>query len=937
MAFILYNVIITPLETLFDWIFNFVHFSFPKIGIIGAIAFLSLFVNLLALPLYNMADRIQEKERKTVRGMQKWVSHIKRTFKGDERFMMLSELYRQNNYHPIYALRSTLSILIQIPFFIAAYHYLRSNELLQGASFFCFKDLSAPDSLISLKFAGFAFSLNTLPFVMTAVNLFSGSLYSKDFTAREKFQIYALALVFLVLLYNSPSGLVIYWTFNNLFSLAKNFVKKNLKNPRVLLLSFGVLLILFVHCISSHRFGYKKKTLLLFAYGLTCFAFIYPKLLKYRRFQIFVKQIFLLFAEIKKNALILSKKIYEYVPKSFKELPSPSFSLLFFSGISLSVLCGLVLPSSAIATSPIEFSFLGEISSPIFYIKTAFCVCVGFFLFWPIAIYKLSGQKIRFAIPIVWFSLAICALFNAYVFKCDWGNLDVSFNLSSLDILNISNPLYKLMPLEILLVVALSVLVAQKKRRIGVVTALIFAVCLGMTVFSFTKIKRINKDFAEYALNLEKYGSKGLLEGGIEKVYHFSKTQKNVLVLFLDRGVGPFVKGIFEEYPEIKEKFDGFTWYPNTLSYSNCTVTGSLPLYGGYEYTQEEINKRSFELLRDKNNEAQLLMPKLFLDAGFTATVTDPCWPNFKWEGDLSAYEKLPDVVAREFEKKLFNNYMKEKGLAYYNDAGKTCQKQIVNFSILQALYPTFRKTFYKRARAVQGLPEGAKGWLGRFSHLYYLDKYTDFDAKKGAFINMHSMAAHDVFTPAKDLETPASENDRDWNGRTHYLADAAAFKQYGKYFDLLKENGCYDNTRIIIVSDHAWRGGENNPCFDGFENPKKNDAIYLNAMLLVKDFDCHGEVKTDNTFMTNADTLFLAKDGLGVSDTNPFTGKKLVPQKDGGVNIYWCYDWNAANFQEATQFQLTENLNWHVSDNIFEQKNWIPLIEWKKHHGGEE
>ena len=201
----------------------------------------------------------------------------------------------------------------------------------------------------------------------------------------------------------------------------------------------------------------------------------------------------------------------------------------------------------------------------------------------------------------------------------------------------------------------------------------------------------------------------------------------------------------------------------------------------------------------------------------------------------------------------------------------------------------------------------------------------------------MHSMAAHDVFTPAKDLETPASENDRDWNGRTHYLADAAAFKQYGKYFDLLKENGCYDNTRIIIVSDHAWWGGENNPCFDGFENPKKNEAIYFNAMLLVKDFDCHGEVKTDNTFMTNADTLFLAKDGLGVSDTNPFTGKKLVPQKDGGVNIYWCYDWNAANLQEATQFQLTENLNWHVSDNIFDQKNWIPLIEWKKHHGGEE
>jgi membrane protein insertase Oxa1/YidC/SpoIIIJ len=31
-----------------------------------------------------------------------------------------------------------------------------------------------------------------------------------------------MALIFLVLLYNSPSGLVLYWTCNNIFSLGKN-------------------------------------------------------------------------------------------------------------------------------------------------------------------------------------------------------------------------------------------------------------------------------------------------------------------------------------------------------------------------------------------------------------------------------------------------------------------------------------------------------------------------------------------------------------------------------------------------------------------------------------------------------------------------------------------------------------------------------------------
>ena len=159
--------------------------------------------------------------------------------------------------------------------------------------------------------------------------------------------------------------------------------------------------------------------------------------------------------------------------------------------------------------------------------------------------------------------------------------------------------------------------------------------------------------------------------------------------------------------------------------------------------------------------------------------------------------------------------------------------------------------------------------------------------------------------------------------------------KQFGKFFDFLRDNKCYDNTRIIIVSDHGWRGGEYNPVFDGFENPKKHEAIWFNPMLLVKDFDSCGEVKIDNSFMTSADTLYLAKEGLGLSDLNPFTGKKLKMQKKDGVNIYWCKQWNAEKFEDnETQLPLNKesaNCGWHVSDDIFEEKNWVPLLEWEK------
>ena len=387
----IYSIVITPLETLFDWIFSAVHSSVPSIGMIGTVAVLSLCVNFLALPLYNMADRIQEDERRVTKGMQKWVLHIKRTFRGDERFMMLSELYRQNNYHPIYALRSALSILIQVPFFMAAYHYLRSNELLKDAAFLCIKDLSSPDSLINIKIAGNHFSLNLLPFVMTAVNCISGSIYAKDFTLREKIQVYALAAVFLVLLYNSPSGLVIYWTFNNIFSLAKNLIRKNLKSPRQILIVLSAFLILFVHLISIARFGYKKKILIIFAYILAAFCIVYPRLLNVRCFASLVKWGKSLFISFATNF----KKLFEKMDAS-----KPSFPLALLSGLAMAILCGLVLPSSVIASSPTEFSFLGNTASPLSYVKTAFFVNLGFFVFWPIAIYKLSGQRIRFVVQI---------------------------------------------------------------------------------------------------------------------------------------------------------------------------------------------------------------------------------------------------------------------------------------------------------------------------------------------------------------------------------------------------------------------------------------------------------------------------------------------------------------------------------------------------------
>ena len=119
-------------------------------------------------------------------------------------------------------MRSSFSLLLQIPFFIAAYRMLSAALVLKGTSFGPIEDLGAPDGMIRMG----SIAVNLLPVLMTAINIISGTVYSKDMGLRAKLQLYITALVFLVLLYNSPSGLVLYWTLNNVFSLLKNIVSK---------------------------------------------------------------------------------------------------------------------------------------------------------------------------------------------------------------------------------------------------------------------------------------------------------------------------------------------------------------------------------------------------------------------------------------------------------------------------------------------------------------------------------------------------------------------------------------------------------------------------------------------------------------------------------------------------------------------------------------
>jgi membrane protein insertase Oxa1/YidC/SpoIIIJ len=141
---------IYPITTLIEVVFVCMQKIFREAGL--SVIVVSCVISALCLPMYAAAERVQRREREARQRMAAGIAKIKAAFSGDERFMLLSAYYRQNRYHPAYALRSSFGLLIQIPFFIAGYAYLSHLQALHGASFLFIRDLGAPDALLPLPF-----------------------------------------------------------------------------------------------------------------------------------------------------------------------------------------------------------------------------------------------------------------------------------------------------------------------------------------------------------------------------------------------------------------------------------------------------------------------------------------------------------------------------------------------------------------------------------------------------------------------------------------------------------------------------------------------------------------------------------------------------------------------------------------------------------------
>jgi len=600
--------------------------------------------------------------------------------------------------------------------------------------------------------------------------------------------------------------------------------------------------------------------------------------------------------------------------------------LYILSLVILFLLHGGVIPSSLIASSVEEFSFVGSYTTPFHFILKTLQQGAGIFIFWSLVIYFLFSEKIRRILAYIMIVFSATSLINVFLITENFGFLTTTLALSEPKPFSLIPRAYIINVLIVCATIAvLLLLLFFKKTRI--ILSIQIITLISLFTYNIINIKKIHDNF----IFVRELHTSQKENENILPEYTFSKTGKNVLLIMLDCAVGGYVPFIFEEKPELKSILDGFQIYPNCASFANHTLIGALPIYGGYEYTPIAINNRNTSLLLDKQQEAYLLLPKIFLDNGYSATVTDPPFDNYQMS-NLAVFEDYPDIKVKNLVGKYTIQWLRDnKDIAVF-DIASLLDKYLIRFSFFKSA-PLFLRLFIYDKGDWLTLKNKDDVHLtdviiDDYAYLNILDKITSISENGNTYTAIYSHLPHSTaILQAPDYVPVQTVTNRGLSilandGRFHLMT--ASFLLLGKWFEYLKENGVYDNTRIIIVADH----GRGSSGFSGnIKLPNGESLQSYNPLLMIKDFNSKGNPESSNVFMTNGDVPILALDGIVKEPVNPFTKKPLQPDKNNGIVITTIGAVSTYRHNKYS-YNIAKNQWLYVKDNIFDPANWKTVTD---------
>ena len=127
------SIILKPITFSMGFVLDILYAMLDSWGI--CILILSAMVSTILMPLSKFGRNIENRVDKKIQTVNLEISKIDRSLKGEERFNQIEKIFLTHGYHPIHQVLKGSSILVLLPFLLAALILFNQHIELEGSRF----------------------------------------------------------------------------------------------------------------------------------------------------------------------------------------------------------------------------------------------------------------------------------------------------------------------------------------------------------------------------------------------------------------------------------------------------------------------------------------------------------------------------------------------------------------------------------------------------------------------------------------------------------------------------------------------------------------------------------------------------------------------------------------------------------------------------------
>lgn len=194
-----------------------------------AIILLTIVVRMVMWPLHAKAHKTSKRMSK----LTPKIEELKKKYPDDPQTVQQETMKLWGEYG-INPMGGCLPALAQMPIFLGYFRMLSSASELRHEGFLWIDDLSAPDTVGYFPewvpiIGGMPF--NALPFLMAITSYLQFAMMPKTGDKNQRMIFMMMPLLFFFFCYNYASALALYWTFQNLISMAQTYILNKREVP----------------------------------------------------------------------------------------------------------------------------------------------------------------------------------------------------------------------------------------------------------------------------------------------------------------------------------------------------------------------------------------------------------------------------------------------------------------------------------------------------------------------------------------------------------------------------------------------------------------------------------------------------------------------------------------------------------------------------------